>query len=223
MPEITQDDIFWNQEADNYFHRRNHSDRSDADRLQDDLPLELIRRNAITASPIAEIGAYNGFRLAEMNAESGCDATAFEPSSLAIEEGRRLYPQVQFIRNTSTALDAADGDFNMVIIDFVLHWIDRSNLFRTIAEADRILAEDGWLIVGDVWTDAPHRTRYHHRPDMEIWTYKQDYAALFLSSNCYQEVDRMNRGALQRDPVPRCCTLLQKTLHAGYPVSGRSV
>lgn len=219
---MIQDEIFRLYEGDNYLKRRKQSLRSDKDRIKDDLPLTLIQRNQITFHSVAEVGAYNGFRLAELIKNYGCTAVAFEPALLSIADGKRKFPDITFHRNTAAQLEADDECFDLVIIDFVFHWIDRRMLLRSVAEIDRILKPDGWLVVGDMWTDHPSRTRYHHIQDKDVWTYKQNYCDIFLSTNCYRQLDAIERPSSQIDPVPRCCALLQKTLSGRYPVEGRS-
>jgi len=214
----TQDNIFMSFEGDRYLERRKKSNRSDQQRIKEDIPLKLIERNNINFNKVAEVGAYNGFRLAHLSEKYACQTVAFEPSIKAIADGKKKYPNVKFHHNTAVQLDANDSDFDMVIIDFVFHWIDRKNLLRSVAEIDRILTEDGWLIVGDFWVDHPQRRRYHHLSEIELWTYKQNYWDIFLSSNCYQLFDSISNNSINNEIIPRYCTLMKKSLTSGYPI-----
>jgi hypothetical protein len=59
---------------------------------------------------------------------------------------------------------------------------------RSVAEIDRVLGEGGLLLVGDFAPSNRLRVRYHHLPESAVYTYKQDYAAVFLASGLYQPV-----------------------------------
>jgi SAM-dependent methyltransferase len=62
---------------------------------------------------------------------------------------------------------------------------------RAVAEIDRVLRDGGHLLRSDFLPDAPTRVRYHRRPEVDVWTYKQDYAQPFLASGLYGEVERI--------------------------------
>jgi SAM-dependent methyltransferase len=67
----------------------------------------------------------------------------------------------------------------------VFCWVDRAMLARAVAEIDRMVADDGHLLIADFRPDSPSRRRYHHRQDVEVFTYKQDYAACFEGLGFY--------------------------------------
>lgn len=45
------------------------------------------------------------------------------------------------------------------------------------AEADRVLARSGWVVIHDFFTTEPQRRPYHHVPG--LWSFKMDYRRLF--------------------------------------------
>jgi ubiquinone/menaquinone biosynthesis C-methylase UbiE len=81
--------------------------------------------------------------------------------------------------------------FDLVIINFVFHWIGREQLFKSISEIDRVLSDGGFLIIGDFMPDSPNKVNYHHIKDKQMWTYKQDYTKLFICSNIYKLIAHM--------------------------------
>lgn len=215
---INQDDLFKESEGDDYFQRRKNSNWSDEERIAEDLPLSLIKRNKLKIKNAAEVGAYNGFRLAHLVQNYNCKAVAFEPSQKAVKDGKERYPHIIFHRNTASKLDAADGAFDTVIVSFVFHWIDRKMLLRSVSEIDRILADEGHLVISDFLVSYPQRCRYHHLPQQEVWTYKQKYEDIFISTNCYTLVDSLINKPSGKDTVSRNCVLLKKSLSGNYPV-----
>ena len=58
-------------------------------------------------------------------------------------------------------------------------------------EIDRVLSDKGILIIGDFMPDSPVKVNYHHVKDEQMWTFKQDYAKIFTSSNLYTLVGFM--------------------------------
>ncbi len=52
-------------------------------------------------------------------------------------------------------------------------------LTRAIAEIDRVVKWNGYLVLDDFLPDFPTKRHYHHRTGEPIFTYKQDYAEIF--------------------------------------------
>src|SRR5262249_7393057 len=78
----TQDAVFVAAEADRWFTRNREAlNGLDLDR---DPPLRLVSLYRLAAKNVLEIGASNGFRLAELARRTGARAVAVEPSPLAI-------------------------------------------------------------------------------------------------------------------------------------------
>ena len=103
---------------------------------------------------------------------------------------------------TARALPLTADAYDLVIATFVFHWIDRKSLLASAAEVDRVLKAGGYLIIGDFAPFTPKKVRYHHRPDVEVYTYKQDYAALFLATAGYVTVAQqiLDHQTLKPDP-----------------------
>jgi SAM-dependent methyltransferase len=78
--------------------------------------------------------------------------------------------------------------FDLVIVNFVFHWIDRANPLQSVAEVDRMVRDGGLLIIGDFHPSNRLRVPYDHLENHEVHTYKQDYAEAFFSSGLYHPV-----------------------------------
>jgi ubiquinone/menaquinone biosynthesis C-methylase UbiE len=152
-----------------------------------DLPLRVMALYGLTPNRVLEVGASNGVRLSTIQRVTGAETVALDVSSDAIIAGRRRYPAVKFVVANANAIPFQDP-FDLVIVNFVFHWIDRNYLLRSIAEVDRVVAEGGYLLIGDFHPTNFLRARYHHLPREDIFTYKQCYAAVFLASGLYRSV-----------------------------------
>ncbi len=182
---MTQDRIFANFEGNNWFARNQSALQhyeSDAD-----MPLRLLTLYNIQPQQVLEVGAANGFRLATLAGRYGARAVAVEPSTDAIADGQRAFPLVEFIRGEAHDLPLQER-FDLIIVNFVLHWVDRQHFLSAIGEIDRVLADGGYLLIGDFCPANPTKVPYHHLPDAGVYTYKQNYAAPFLASGLYHLV-----------------------------------
>jgi SAM-dependent methyltransferase len=182
---MTQDAIFSASEGNRWFARNRATlQQHDHDR---DIPLRLLELYDIHPQQILEIGAANGFRLAVLAKRYGARGVAVEPSTDAIADGQRTFPTIEFVRGTAHELPLQES-FELIIVNFVLHWIDRCHLLRSVAEIDRVLVNGGYLLIGDFFPSTPTKVPYHHLPHTAVYTYKQNYAALFLASGLYHSV-----------------------------------
>lgn len=220
-----QHDIFLNGEADAWFARNQHV-LTPEHLFEHDLVLRLVERVDLdAASHVLEVGAANGFRLAAIRDRYGSSAVAVDPSARALADGRKRFPEIRHVRGLAHELsEFPDQFFNLVIVNFVLHWVDRAMLLKTAAEMDRVLKDGGHLVVSDFYPDRPQRVAYHHLPGADTWTYKQNYAQLWLATNTYAEVAALTfhhgTHAVSEDIAPAHRAkvyLLRKSLRDLYP------
>lgn len=226
-----QDTIFLETEADQWFKRNQVSLNPEGSANNSDkMPLFLLGKHPkVRPSSVLEIGCANGWRLEEIRKIYGCSCTGIEPSAGAVEEGKKFFPQVSFDRGLASKLPYEDSTFDLVIVNFVFHWVSRDQILRSIAEADRVLADQGHLLIGDFCPDKPCKRRYHHLPKQEVFTYKQNYPEIFLSTKIYDVVEeikyerkREDSPADDKNNEKRSCVLLRKDLSGAYPVQSTS-
>lgn len=178
-----QYEIFKNYEADAWFERN-----KEALKPRDDLIIQLIDMYGILDEhkKVLEVGSANGYRLERIRQKYGCKVVAVEPSKKAVEDGRKNYPQVEFYNVTAEELSFKEL-FDVVILNSVFHWIDRRNLLKVCSLVDEALRRRGYLIIGDFQTPKPMKNPYHHLKE-EVFTYKQRYKDIFLSTYSYLEL-----------------------------------
>ena len=184
-----QDDVFFKEEGDRWF-ARNNSGLAAAN--EDDRVLAAL--DGLLDPPpasILEVGAANGFRLASLQATFGARCVAVEPSLSAIKQGQSTFPEVEFRRGLASDIPLDDQEqFNLVIVSFVLHWVDRSSIGMAIGSLDQCVQDGGILVVSDFMPDQPTCNPYHHRDD-DTMTFKQDYGACFTSLGTYAVVRKV--------------------------------
>ncbi|MBI3544727.1 MAG: class I SAM-dependent methyltransferase [Deltaproteobacteria bacterium] len=218
-----QDRVFLESESDNWFKRN----RAALDKLvPGDTPLQLLSAYPdLKPKKVLEVGCSSGWRLAEVNRRYGAECFGAEPSAEAIAHGQKAYPNVKYKRAVASELPFDAGTFDLVIINYVLHWVSRPMLLKAVSELDRVLKDGGYLLLGDFLPDSPAKVPYHHRKDETLYTYKQDYARLFETSALYTLVGRLTTGHSEPKTVPNVgsadryvVSLLRKSHEEFYPV-----
>jgi SAM-dependent methyltransferase len=221
---MQQDKIFLDHEGDNWF------DRNSTDIYKKitefDFPTYLIDllEHKDKIKTVAELGCSNGWRLQKLHEKfpsvkfSGIDA-----SSAAIEDGKTKYPHIELHQGLLAKIPLLQ-QYDIVIIFFVFSWVDRSSLAKSIAEVDRLVKDSGLLIIGDFAPDFPQRRHYHHLPEQSVFTYKQDYPAIFESLCTYREITKFsgNHDKAKEFVIEPCdsenrfsCSVLHKS-NTGY-------
>ena len=216
-----QDQIFWSGEGDAWF-RRN---REKFLEVENDWPIKLLLSMPLGEREyeVLELGSSNGWRLHKLAALIKGKFYGIDASQVAIEDGRSRYPELRLEQAVLSEVPLK-REFDIVIVNYVLHWVDRKTLARSLSEIDRLVRNQGYLVVGDFLPDYPQRRPYHHRPEEEIFTYKQDYVRIFESYGTYKEISRVTYN--HDDPTAALavadynsrgvCSLLKKDIQEYY-------
>ena len=182
---MSQDSVFLESEGDRWFERNCQALEGFDPTV--DLAFRLLDLYELKPQSVLEIGAANGCRLAAIHRRSGARTVAVEPSEQALVDGQRRFPFITFIRATASSIPLNEV-FDLVIVNFVFHWIDRQCFLGAVAEADRLVRPGGYLLIGDFYPANRLSVRYHHLEDEALYTFKQNYAATFLASGLYHPV-----------------------------------
>lgn len=230
----SQEQVFLEGEADAYFRRNKLSEERRALASEVDPALRLAFGLNPSPKSVLEAGCGDAWRLGVLARRWKATFVGLEPSAEAIEDARGRHPDFRLIRGTLAEIQA-DGPFDLVIVSFVLHWVSRSTLLRSLSELDRVTAPGGHLLIADFLPDAPVSVPYHHLPHGTAFTYKADYSAMMESTGLYARITRLefsysllarldqNAFAVPAPPGDRgACTLLRKSHDGQYPILPRS-
>ena len=219
---MSQESIFTGGEADAWFERNMTVMGKHAEEEKDPI-LRLMNQYSIRPAKALEVGASNGYRMHVMAEAYGTEAYAIEPSAKAVADGKSKFPKVRFETGVASPLPYDMAMFDAVVVCGVFCWVDRSTLLQAVAEADRVLKNGGHLLIGDFIPPSPERVRYHHRKDAEVFTYKQDYAAIFRSTGTYELLSQQifdHAGFIARPAIAShdrySISLLRKELAGNY-------
>lgn len=224
---MVQDDVFLAGEGDAWFQRNREALGATA-ALRHDWPLALIGQldaaQRAGIGSVVELGCSNGWRLARLRQTLPARMVGVDASAEAVADGHARYPGLA-LRQGGLAEVPLQEQFDLTIVNFVLHWIDRSTLARCVAEIDRVTRDGGLLVLGDFLPDYPQRRAYHHRsPEERVFTYKQDYARIFEAMGTWREIARVtfdhgNVGDQIKTAASgsrSVCSVLQKSLTGFY-------
>jgi ubiquinone/menaquinone biosynthesis C-methylase UbiE len=184
---MSQKDIFLKSEGNKWFERNKESIIS----AEDDFPIKIMEMYNIQPKKILEIGCSNGFRLNRLKERFNCECCGVEPSKKAIEDGKTRYQKIKLVQGICSDIPL-DEKFDIIIVNFVLHWVDREDLFKCVNEINRLLKKEGHLVIGDFFPDKPITNKYHHLPNEDVMTFKQDYASLFISLKNYIHIAHLS-------------------------------
>lgn len=176
---------WFESEGDNWYTRNKESLGSSFD-----VPLFLLKLYSIKPEKVLEIGAANGYRLAKIHEQYSAEVTAIEPSEKAVEDGRANYPVVRFIRSTYEDCDLKEK-FDLIIVNFVFHWVYRESLYKCVYKIDNMLKDGGCLLIGDFGPEYFFKRKYHHLKDADFYTWKMLYSELFTKSGKYLELAKL--------------------------------
>lgn len=184
---MNQDTHFLQGEGDAWFRRnRDYMLAQSDDWISHDVPLRMLRARPVPMEAVLELGCSFGRRLDMLTRMGAQRCVGTDASAAAISEGASLYPGLDLRHALIT--EPVGETFDLVIVNFVLHWVGRASLSRAIAAIDCAVKPGGHLILGDFLPDRPIRRDYAHKPG--LFTYKQDYAACFTALGLYGEIER---------------------------------
>jgi ubiquinone/menaquinone biosynthesis C-methylase UbiE len=202
-----QKSVWLNGAGDDWFQRNK-------DKLGErDLASDAIEAIKITPEKVLEIGCANGWRLKKLQEKYECMVWGLEPSAEARREaqigGLNVY--------SGTADDLSgfkDNSVDTVIFGFCLCFISPEDWLATVKESDRVLKDEGHIIIYDFVG-----TRFLKRRMMNITTdksleekplylYNFDWPQLWLSHPSYKTAVEL--FDLTKSEV---CTVLHKGLH----------
>jgi SAM-dependent methyltransferase len=180
----SQKDVFLETEGDAWF-KRNAAALDSRDWAADPICVQLAKIEAGQALKVLEIGCGDGARLSYLRSRANHRVSGIDPSASAV--ARAVQRGIDARRATADRLPFDDASFDVVIFGFCLYLCDDSDLFRIAAEADRVLADPGWLLILDFDARGPVYRPYHHAPGLV--SRKMDYRSLFAWHPAYTLAD----------------------------------
>ncbi|HQF56090.1 MAG TPA: methyltransferase domain-containing protein [Fibrobacteria bacterium] len=211
-----QKETFLGGEADRFFGRNRGIYDGESGYSQSYSVEPTLLRMGIRPRSILEIGCSNGWRLASLR-DKFPDArlAGLEPSQEAVEAGKARWG-LDLRVGTADELPFHDGEFDLVIFGGCLYLCDRADLFRIAWQADRVLADTGFVCLWDYASKVPYANAYSHRDGLR--SFKMDYPSMFLWNPDYWMVALDPAGGIKDSPDDRMVVaLLRKQRETAWP------
>jgi SAM-dependent methyltransferase len=135
-----------------------------------------------------EIGCADGTRLHRLTTRRGGRGAGCDLSPAAIMDGSTAYSGLDLRIASGLAAPFASGSAGVVILGFFMTYLDPGDYFTAVQEADRLLADNGLLIVQDFLPNAPGARPYGHAD--QLTARKMEFSRLFLGHPHYRLVHR---------------------------------
>jgi len=214
-----QKEIFATAEGDQWFLRNQESYKKNKN--ENGTIIQSLQDLEIKPKKILEIGCSNGTRLHNFNVVFGAECFGIDPSTKAIENGKKEYPSIVLQVGTADALPFADNSFDVIIFGFCLTWCDRKLLFKIASEADRCLSDNGYMIINDFYPSFSYKNVYTHTSG--VFSYKMDHAKMFSWNPVYTEIFNtvFTHGGFEKRNNPDekvAITILSKNETFAYPL-----
>ncbi len=209
--QMPQREAFRSEEGDRWFERNMAAFDSTSDPV-----LKALEDLEMKPKSVLEVGCSNGYRLDQIAKTRGAKVVGLEPSSIAIDDGRARFPEVELHVGTADDLPFESNKFDLVIFGCCLCLVDPALHFRCVAEADRVLADGGYVAVFDFLSNSPYANEWHHAPNLRC--HKMEFSRYFSANPAYILVHRVLRHHHQPDERLGV-DILVKNLGNAFPVN----
>jgi ubiquinone/menaquinone biosynthesis C-methylase UbiE len=175
MENDDQRKIFLANEGDAWFKRNKEIGLNEPDHIDECIINQLSECNSVL-----EIGCADGRRLSRLRQKFGpnIELAGIDPSEAAITFGKASFPSLDLRIGTADSLPA-DKKYDTVILGFCLYLCDRELLSKIVSEVDRVLNDQGSIVIVDF--DPPHPRRRKYRHHEGVWSFKMDYSKMFTA------------------------------------------
>ena len=178
---MNQKEIFLTTEGDAYLQRNRSKTEVRTFPGKDILANALVEilpapfSSEASSLRVLEIGCSNATRLRWLRDQYGARCFGLDPSPQAVSEACGMGLDVR--QGTADRLPFPLQAFDMVIFGTCLYLCDKEDLFSIAAEADRVLATPGWLVIADFFSQRSRTVDYRHAPG--VLTHKMNYSSMF--------------------------------------------
>ena len=188
-----QDKFYKNKEANAFFKRHELKLNNNVLRNNKHEILKILKSKInLDNKKVLEVGCFVGDLLYYIKKNHKCNVFGIEPSSLACKYAKKKFAlsleNNTFDQSTISLLTKKNSEkFDLIIVEDVLSWIDRSLIFKTLASLDWLLKPNGHIFLRDFAPNKSFAVKNHHCKTKKIYNFKQSFGhkSYFLMSGKY--------------------------------------
>ena len=188
----SQSQIFENSEGNAWYTRNPKSNQITGNEQELDFIYSTLDPFRDQLSSILEIGCGGGAKLEALSKHFQASGFGIDPSVVAIKDATKRCSTIgsglNFQTGLATDLPYDDCQFDLVFFGFCLYLVPPREIFRAVAEADRVLRNGGFLVILDFDYGSLKVNPYKHASS--VFSFKNNYSELFTSSNYYHLVSK---------------------------------
>ena len=192
-----QDKFYRDIEANAFFkrHIQNLNNSELRNSKKEILKVLLNNKIKLKKKNVLEIGCFIGDLLKFLKKNYECKVNGIEPSSYACIYAKKNYNLIiennTFDKSTKSLLTKKNFEkFDLIVVEDVLSWVDRSLILKTINSIDWLLKPEGHIFLRDFAPKKSFAVKNHHWKNEKIFNFKQSYGhkTFFLMSGKYSSV-----------------------------------
>lgn len=207
----SQNAIFLSSEADSYTKR--NAEHNAAYSIDTDIVTSVIKERALTPSSIIDLGCSTGERLSALCDRYGIKSlgVGVDASQMAIDIAEKRSPDLVWQRADWTSFATAFR-FDLVILSFAMHWIDRKVLMDALKTIHDLTEVGSYVLINDFDPYHGEAVDCIYRHHEGVMTYKRCHGKMLAATGLYKwETDRMYDYPGTDRWLDRCsCALLRR-------------
>ncbi len=172
-----QSESFLNGEGDAWYERNRTAIDEVLHEAQDvNFILQTLKGSAFIIQDILEVGSSSARKLNALSLGFKARGAGIEPSSLAIKEASKRYPQLELHVGLASKLPFEANSFDLVFFGFCLYLVPQDEIDLAISESLRVLRQKGFIAITDFDPGVEMSVPYKHLNG--LLSYKRNYTEL---------------------------------------------
>jgi len=170
----TQSRIFLDGEGDEWYLRNREAIEVSKIQAHDvEFIFQTLKRSKFTIKNILEIGCSSATKLKLLTSDFIANGAGIDPSTLAIERARDLYPEFDLHVGLASKMPFQANKFDLIFFSFCLYLVPPEELESTLKEALRVLKPKSLIAITDFDPGIEMTQTYKHADNVK--SYKRDY------------------------------------------------